>query len=76
MEPWYFQVALNFCSEEDKANMAYLYEILGVMAYCDKADIPSVYAPFKLNRFGAITTPSTNIFQSITVAITPKKPTF
>ncbi len=35
----------NFCSEEDKANMAYPYE-QGVTVYCDKADIPSAYAPF------------------------------
>jgi YidC/Oxa1 family membrane protein insertase len=35
----------NFCSEEDKANMAYPYE-QGVTVYCDKADIPDAYAPF------------------------------
>jgi len=32
----------NFCSNEDKANIAYPWE-QGVTVYCDKADIPSDY---------------------------------
>lgn len=38
----------NFCSSQDKANMAYPYE-QGVVVYCNEADVPELYKDAKWN---------------------------